>query len=74
MSSLPLPVAVSARRVRRLDSNIVMLMDRWATDDSAHSVEFIAPESEPINTPVHQHPVTKPQRVCERSTDGTVND
>lgn len=64
VSSLPLPVhAVSAvpgtwRRVRRLDSSIVMLMDRCATDDSAHSVEFIAPESEtdnnrPPDTPAH---------------------
>ena len=31
----------------------MMLMDRCATDDSAHSVEFIAPESdEPTNQPV----------------------
>jgi len=32
---------------------MVILMDRWATDDSAHNVEFNAPESEPINTSVH---------------------
>jgi len=52
VSSLPLPVAVSGRRDRRLDSSIVILMDRCATDDSAQSVEFIAPESEPVNIPV----------------------